>query len=62
MLLIKRHNLAKYFDNGGAVVVAQLVEQSVLTPDVRSLNPVISKICIEHLFTPVNCSEKRKIK
>ena len=27
-----------------AVVVAQLVQRSLLTPDVRSLNPVIGKL------------------
>ena len=31
-----------------AVVVAQLVEQLLLIPEVRSSNPVISKIYIEH--------------
>ena len=44
-----------------AVVMAQLVEQSLLTPDVRGSNPVISKLHIVHLFT-VNCIEKTKIK
>ena len=39
-----------------AVVVAQLVEQSLLIPEVRSSNPVIG-----NLFT-VNCIEKTKIK
>ena len=44
-----------------AVVVAQLVEQSLPIPEVRGSNPVISKnlfIYIEHLFT-VNCVLKR---
>ena len=41
--------------------MAQLVERSPPTPGVRSSNPVISKIYIEHLFT-VNCIEKTKIK
>ena len=45
-----------------AVVVAQLVEWSLLIPDVRGLNPVIGNyLYIEHLFT-VNCIEKTKIK
>ena len=44
-----------------AVVVAQLVERSLPIPKVHGLNPVISKIYIEHLFT-VNCIEKTKIK
>ena len=44
-----------------AVVVAQLVERSLPIPEVHGLNPVISKIYIEHLFT-VNCIEKTKIK
>ena len=34
-----------------AVVVAQLVEWSLLIPEVRSSNPVIGKIYIEHLCT-----------
>ena len=32
----------------GAVVVAQLVERSLPTPEVRGSNPVIGKIYIEH--------------
>ena len=43
------------------MVVAQLIERSIPTPEVRGSNPVIGKICIEHLFT-VNCIEKMKIK
>ena len=31
-----------------AVVVAELVDQSLLTPDVRGSNPVIGKSYIEH--------------
>ena len=45
----------------GAVAVTQLVEQLLLIPEVHSLNPVIGKIYIEHLFI-VNCIEKTKIK
>ena len=37
-----------------AVVVAQLVEWSLPTPEVCGLNPVIGQIYIENLFT-VNC-------
>ena len=44
-----------------AVAVAQLVEQSLSILEVRSLNPVMGKIYIEHLFT-VKCIEKTKIK
>ena len=33
-----------------AVVVAQLVERSILLPEVQGSNPVIGKIYIEHLF------------
>ena len=36
---------------GGEVVVAQLVEWSLLLPEVCGSNPVIGKIYIEHLFT-----------
>ena len=32
------------------VVVAQLEEQLLLTPEVLSSNPVIGKICIEHCY------------
>ena len=37
--------------------MAQLVELSILIPEVRGSNPVISKIYIQHLFT-VNCIQK----
>ena len=49
---------------GRAVVVAQLVEQSLLTPEVRSLNPVIYKllyrtfICFCQLYIKVGNKEK----
>ena len=41
--------------------MAQLVEGLLPISEVRSLNPVIGKIYIEHLFT-VNYIEKTKIK
>ena len=44
-----------------AVVVAQLVEQLLPTPQVRSSNQVICKIYIQNLFT-LNCIEKTNIK
>ena len=45
-----------------SVVVAQLEEQSLPTQEVRSLNTIIGKMYVQHLFT-VNCSiEKTKIK
>ena len=45
-----------------AVVVAQLVEQLLPTPEVHGSNPVIVKLLyVEHLCT-VNCFEKTKIK
>ena len=43
------------------MVVAQLVEQSLINPEVPGSNPVIVKIYIEHLVT-VNCIEKTKRK
>ena len=46
------------------VVVAQLVEWSLLIPEVRGSTPVIGKIYIEHLFVNlfiINCIEKTKI-
>ena len=43
----------------GHLVVAQLLEQSLPIPEVRSSNPVITNIYINHLFT-VNCIEKQK--
>ena len=33
------------------MVVAQLAEQSLPKPDVHSLNPVVGKVYINHLFT-----------
>ena len=39
--------------------MAQLAEQSFLTPEIRSLNPVIGKIYAEHLFT-AKCIERRQ--
>ena len=50
-------NKQKRFFRGGAVFGAQLVEQSLPTPEVRVSNPVIGK----YLFT-FNCKEKTKIK
>ena len=41
----------------GAVVVVQLVEWWLPTPEVNGSNPIICKFCTEHLFT-VNCNEK----
>ena len=43
-----------------AVVVTQLVVQSLQAPAMQGSNPVIGKIYIEHYFT-VNCIEKTKI-
>ena len=37
----------------GEVVVAHLVERSLLTPEVRGSNPIIGKIYIEHLMLTV---------
>ena len=37
----------------GAVVVAQLVEWSLPTPKVRSLNPVIGKLHIAYILSTV---------
>ena len=42
------------------MVVAQLVERLLSIPEVRSLNPVIGNIYIEHLII-VNCIENMKI-
>ena len=41
-----------------AVVEAQLVEWSLLTPEVQSTNPVIGKI--EHLFNGHNIEKTEK--
>ena len=43
------------------MIVAQLAERSLSTPEVRGSNAIIGKICIEHLFT-INCIEKTKVK
>ena len=49
------------FKGPGAVVVAQLVVQALLTPEICGSNPVISKIWSTNLYT--NCMiEKTKIK
>ena len=47
-----------------AVVVAQLVERSLPTTEVRGLNPVIGKLLYQTLncLPTVNCIEKTKIK
>ena len=37
--------------NGWAVVVAQLLEQSLPTPEVCRLNPDIGKLYITHTYT-----------
>ena len=48
------------FRSNRAVVVAQLVEWLLPTPEVRCLNPVISKIYMEHILFIVNCFKKAK--
>ena len=55
--------LQKQTDNkcsNRAVVVPQLVERSLPTPEVHGSNPVIGKKI--HLMFSVNCIEKTKIK
>ena len=55
--------LQKLTDNkcsNRAVVVPQLVERSLPTPEVHGSNPVIGKKI--HLMFSVNCIEKTKIK
>ena len=44
-----------------AVVVTQLVDRLLPTPEVHRSNPVIGNFYIEHLFT-INYIEKTKIK
>ena len=43
-----------------AVIVAQLVDQSLPTPEIRNSNPVIGKIYIERLLSIV--LKKRKVR
>ena len=43
-----------------AVVVAQMVERSIPTPEVHGSNPVVGKLYITYTYT-VNCIEKTKI-
>ena len=43
----------KEFERGGGVVVAQLADRSLLTPEVRGSNPVIGKILYK---TRICCS------
>ena len=54
----KWNNLLRNFCR--ALVVAQLVERSLLIPEVRGLNPVISKNL--YITVTVNCIKKTKIK
>ena len=60
--LDKSHNIFKFYEiessSRRAVVVAQLVKQSLPSPEVRSSNPVIYSI---NLYT-INCIKKTKIK
>ena len=60
-MIIRSSNNATQIVVSWAVAVAQLVEQLLTIPEVRSSNPVIGKIYIEHWFT-VNCIEKTKMK
>ena len=54
--------VAQIIDLLGAAVVAQLVEQSLPTPEVRGSTPVIHhQNFMKHLFS-VNLIEKTKIK
>ena len=46
----------------GVVVVAQLVERSLLTPEVRSSNPVIGKLLLDIYLITVNWIEKTRMK
>ena len=55
-----RQNLISNIFTVWAVVVAQLVERSLLTPEVRGSNPVIGNN-LYWIFS-VNCIEKTKIK
>ena len=51
-----RQRTTQQMKTGWAAVVAQLVERSLPTPEVRSSNPVIGKIYVA--FNTVNCIEK----
>ena len=44
-----------YILQSGAVVVAQVEERSLLSPETRSSNPIVHKI------TPTNCNRKDEI-
>ena len=43
------------------LVVAQLVERTLPTPEVGGSNPIVGKIYTEQLLT-INCIEKMKMK
>ena len=44
-----------------AVIVAQLVERSLTTPEVRGLNPIIGKfLCRAFVYCELYCIEKTK--
>ena len=49
--MVSKHRNKNY--NRWAVVVAQLVERSIPTPEVRGFSPVIGKIYIERLLITV---------
>ena len=44
-----------------AVVVAQLAERSLPSPEIRRSNPDIGRIFFDNLSVNCNCSEKTKI-
>ena len=45
-----------------AVVATKSTAQLLLIPEVRSSNPVINILYVDHLFAAVNCIEMTKIK
>ena len=52
------------FNSNRAVVLAQLVERSLPTPEIRGSQPVVGKLLYRtfNCLSTVNCIEKTKIK
>ena len=45
-----------------AVVVAQLVERSIMTPEVHNSNPIIGKIYIQHCLLSTEVKDQNREK
>ena len=58
---LQLYSIYKIDPRAPAAVVARLIEQTLLTPDIRGSNPAIGKLYL--LFSVIkSCNEKIKIK